>query len=188
MTSFSLSLSRHPLLLAVVALLLPVGFVALSTNGSRPKSEPPPASALSFEDKLVAKEIETAMKTAFGTDLRTVKVVPASEIEKDSYVVFVSFNATRGNTAAETRTVVQIQMMQGYEALYRMRPWKLAGATLSAHLPKLDNYGRAKDSVVYRTTLIGVEARKIVWENAEQLDFTKLWSTDKFDAEQFNDK
>lgn len=124
-----------------------------------------PSKTLSEEDQikqLVSKQLEGAndVKKNYTRKIEVVEQIDGG------WGVFTEYNADDKGDIKLRKEGIQIKMSDIYKAIYTSGK-DIRTASVTAYYPTVDKYGKASDSVVYKTMLEKGEADKVNW-NADK--------------------
>lgn len=150
--------------------------VPIQTPGptARPRPTPVPTLTPTPKPPSVPNQVDALMETAFGDSLR---YAHTTRRKGGGWTVRVDFDASDNLRMDWIRGGIEFDMQDAYEALYTSG-LDIRKATMSAHFPTVDKYGNDHDTVVYRTTLVRGDARKVNWDEAAGLDWGMIWTVD----------
>ena len=130
-----------------------------------------------FEDQRALSEIkataEMLVRKIFNDRLDRVEVYAHID---GGVNVLVFFNAAEGWSIDSTRRRIEADMRDSYRALYGAN-LGVTDATMFAHAKTTDKFGKESTGLVYKTSLSKRTADQVVWEKADSLDFTEIWTT-----------
>ena len=110
--------------------------------------------------------------TNTGKDrLNTSLLTPLGGKFGGKYSIVIDFNANDAETPDLRNRGIEVQMVDGFELLYRA-DLSVSDATISARFPVK---GFSSDGVVYTTRLTAEVADTIDWDRKAEIDFTALW-------------
>ncbi len=129
--------------------------------------------------------VREMMAEVFGDKLKDVSVTEAVSDDngnliegQKTFCVLVTFDAAELWSDESMGQDIESKMAKAYKALYTSNI-DIIEACMIAHAQLRDKYGNTNDGVVYKTILDQKTARKINWENADDLDFSRIWHTER---------
>ena len=126
-------------------------------------------------------KLEWLIKKQFGDRLKKIEVMKMSSGK--GYSVYAEFLAEEGFSDSGTFSNIVSDMRLAFATLFQSGVSIHPRAKFAAWLPAQDKYGNRGELCVYSAVLEAEDAKKIRWEVANQLDFTKIWNASFVDRE-----
>lgn len=164
-------------------LLTVAGLVALAGCGTTEESPPTTSSpeATQAAPKPKPKTTKGRLKAAIdeaapGDKVRYVKITGS---KGSGYEILVRFDLSDSLTRGLRRKSVENDMRDVYRAVYDGRDGAaIDGVRVEAWTPLIDTRGNEEDGSAFSTSMAPEVGREVNWNNADGLDFNRLWSID----------
>lgn len=145
------------------------------TLETTPVPDPTPEPTTEERIRRVAQRVflGTANTDGAPRKLRELAVLAASADQ--AYTVAIEFNADDNFTDRLRKLGIESDMRDAYKALFTSG-LPISSVTVSAYFPLIDRFGNVQAGLVYRTALARSIAERINWQNAELIDWSRLWT------------
>lgn len=146
------------------------------------KTESKPVAKPQSKEQIIEEKVKAIMKGKTNMDKDRLREVRITEQVDGGYGVLVFINADDNLSEDYIKKGIWGDMADTYKALFK-EDIGVTRATLFAHFPMTDKYGKTSDTMVLKTSLEKEEAQKVNWDADEaSLHLSILpnvWTTEK---------